>query len=74
MPYSRGSILKSLKDTEFSSRQGARERKLKWRQRSDQQGEDQLTDSTVKERLGLRRGIPKVTNRLRRENAETVLK
>lgn len=39
-----GPILKFLKGREFSSRQVARGRKLKWQQRSDQQGEDQLTD------------------------------
>lgn len=38
---------------------------------ANEEGENLLTDSTVKERLRLGRGIPKATNRLRRENAKT---
>ena len=37
-------VLKFLKDTEVGSREGARERELEWQKRSDQEGEDQLTD------------------------------
>ena len=53
-----GPVLKFLKDTEFGDRPGARERELEWQQKSDQ-GENQLTDCTVKERLRFRAGIPK---------------
>ncbi len=44
-----GPILQFLRNTEVGSRDGTRERELEWQRRSDQEGENQLTDSSVKE-------------------------
>ena len=44
-----GPILQFLRNTELGSRDGTRERELEWQRRSDQEGENQLTDSSVKE-------------------------
>ena len=40
-----GPVLKFLKDTEVGDREGARKRELEWQKKSDQEGEDQLTDT-----------------------------
>ena len=39
-----GPVLNFLKDTEVGDREGARERELEWQKKSDQEGEDELTD------------------------------
>ena len=39
-----GPILQFLRNTEVGSRDGTRERELEWQRRSDQEGENQLTD------------------------------
>lgn len=39
-----GPILQFLRNTEVGSRDGTRGRELEWQRRSDQEGENQLTD------------------------------
>ena len=43
--YALGPLLKFLKDTEVGCREGAAEMVEEWRQRRDQDGEDQLGDA-----------------------------
>ena len=40
-----GPLLVYLKDTKVGSREGALEKTMKWRRRSDQEGEEQLGNS-----------------------------
>ena len=40
-----GPLLVYLNDTEVGSREGAVEKTMEWRQRSDQEGEEQLSSS-----------------------------
>ncbi len=39
-----GPVLNFITNTEVGSRDGARERELEWQKKSDQEGEDQVTD------------------------------
>lgn len=51
--YAVGPLLKLLKNTEVGSREGGAEKEMEWRQRRDQDGEDQLSGPRPK--LGPRR-------------------